>query len=190
MSVTHVPVFGISGKAFSGKSTASRILVEEFGFFEVSYAEPFKHFLANVLDCTVADIDAAKLTQAPNAVVSGRTAYQLLGEAGRQVHPDIWCRVLERTVGRYAHPKTLFRGVVVSDVRRHNEEVTLRSLSSGPCVLMKVVRSEAPTGEFSRHSSEVDVDGVVPDLMLHNRVLAEYEDAVRAVARRLVGGQL
>lgn len=178
MSVVSIPVIGLKGKAKSGKSLVAQMLIDRFRFREFTFAMPFKHFIANVYGCTVEQLDTYKTENIPRHDFTSRQAYQTVGEAFRSLDPNTWCAYLERQVSYV--PKV--PGIVISDVRRINEEATVRGLTDlgrGGFIL-EILRNEADQGEeFRKHVSEIEANLVNADAELHNdSTIFELEVAV------------
>jgi len=122
-------LIGLCGYAACGKDTAAQVLIEEFSFQRVAFAEPIKHALL-ALDPFVPGtepgsflrlselsetLDWTKIKEYPEV----RRLMQILGtEVGRNLFdPDIWVKLAESKLA-----STLSVGnTVVTDVRFPNE---------------------------------------------------------------------
>ena len=115
-------LIGISGLAGAGKSTAAKVLVSEFGFVEVSLADPIKRICRDVFQFADEQLwGPSEMRNAPDpryfvANVDGkphfltpRHALQTLGtEWGRDCYGNVWVDIAIRTAeslleGTYAY---------------------------------------------------------------------------------------
>lgn len=56
---------GIGGEKFSGKNTASQVLIEHYGFKEYSLAKSLKELVSDVFDIPYENLDKAELKEVP-----------------------------------------------------------------------------------------------------------------------------
>lgn len=172
-------VVGFTGLAGSGKSTATKYLVERHGYTLVKFAGPLKDMM-RAIGFSEAHIEG-ELKEKPDAMLGGKTprhAMQTLGtEWGRNcIGEDFWANAwLYR-----ARALTDFGNrVVVDDCRFSNEAEAIRQLGG------VIIKLEGRGGIAGAHSSEngcgyqdaiVDNDGCVTALY------AGVEEAVRRLA--------
>jgi adenylate kinase family enzyme len=93
-------LIGITGLAGSGKSEVARVLMEEFGFTRVKFADPLKNMLRTMLSDighTAEDVERYLEGDLKESVVDGigvtarRLMITLGTEWGRdQIAPDLW----------------------------------------------------------------------------------------------------
>ena len=158
-------VFALSGKAYSGKDTAGKILVEDFGFVRYAFADALK-------DCALASdpyvmVNMAKVTShSPFVRLSSlvqevgwdeakkeadvRRFLQRMGtEMGREIiSPTVWIDIVCNKIMRDLPEK-----VVITDCRFANEVDGLRNMSINPHVVsIRLERKSAST--IKAHSSE------------------------------------
>lgn len=159
MTANEQPIIiGLAGYKRAGKTTVAKILVEEHGFTEFTFAGPLKRALLAINPMVVDSAHDAmdhdeRLAQLLHrmsedelkASIWGAEYRRLLEELGqsiRAIDPDFWVKALEDEVH-----EALDEGVtriVVSDVCFENE---LRALWDLPGVLYPVTRdSAAPKG--------------------------------------------
>lgn len=125
--IDHLPILiGFAGRKRSGKTTAAELLMQGHGFIGISFAQPMRVFVAEILGMNPEQLEAAK--EEPIAWLDGATPrhmLQTLGtEWGRQlVHPELWVRVCMRAAD---HARQNGYAVVLSDVRFPNEAEALR----------------------------------------------------------------
>lgn len=153
-------LIGLIGRAGVGKDTVRQMLVDEYGFDGIAFADPIRAMLGALLD--MVHQHHGHMTQRelkeqpiPTLDVSYRELAQKLGtEWGRNlVDPALWVRVL---AARVAAMRSMgAHHIVVSDVRAANEALWI--VQNGG-ELWHIVRPSAdPVRE---HSSEADVDFV------------------------------
>lgn len=151
-------LIGLIGRAGVGKDTVRQMLVDEYGFDGIAFADPIRAMLGALLD--MVHQHHGHMTQRelkeqpiPTLDVSYRELAQKLGtEWGRNlVDPALWVRVL---AARVAAMRSMgAHHIVVSDVRAANEAHWI--VQNGG-ELWHIVRPSAePVRE---HSSEADVD--------------------------------
>lgn len=149
---------GISGKAGSGKTTASAALVE-VGWVRVKMADPLKDMLRSI-GLTDRHIEG-DLKETPCDLLQGKTprhAMITLGtEWGRDmIGPDFWIGIArKRIIAALASGKN----VVVDDVRYDNEAALIRDLGGD------VVQVERDCANQIAHKSE---NGVAADMVYRN----------------------
>lgn len=149
---------GISGKAGSGKTTASAALVDA-GWVRIKMADPLKDML-RAIGLTDRHIEG-DLKEVPCDLLGGATprhAMITLGtEWGRDlIHPDIWVTIAKQ---RIASVLASGFNVVVDDVRYDNEAKAIRDLGGA------VVGIERDIGPGIAHKSEA---GVAVDMVCKN----------------------
>ena len=154
----HAPVPG------SGKTTIANILVEEYNYHRIPFADPLKLMTRSLLQSFGYSISSAdRLLNDPNLKeqilpelgVTPRFMMQTLGtEWGRKIiHPEIWLLAWKRSVEELG----AYGNVVVDDVRFPNELEIVKSHPSG--TLWWVDRpSAAVATEVMAHSSQQPLD--------------------------------
>lgn len=162
-------IIGISGKAQSGKSTLASYLSEKYRCKEYSFAEPIKqigkifYFEHNQLYGSGQD----KLEKNKHWNVSGR---EFLQKIGTEVFRDFLPTVIPSMQSVWLN---LFRiqyemnpdiDYVISDVRMKDEVEMIRKLGG---IIIRTVRTESQDN-FKIHSSETELDDLVPDFLLDN----------------------
>lgn len=151
-------LIGLSGLAGSGKSEVARVLIEEFGFERVKFADPLKNMLRRMLaDAGHCDDDVERMIEGdlkevviPEIGVTPRHLMITLGtEWGRdQVRPDLWTRL-------WGMRADVFDRVVADDVRFPNEVEAIRARGGA---LWKIDRPGLTRGTHSSEALEVTAD--------------------------------
>lgn len=141
-------IIGVAGFAGSGKGAASDLLVDEYGYKKLAFADPLKDAVAvmfgwprHLLEGDTKE--SREWREQPDPFwserfgfeVTPRWALQKQGtEAGREVfHDSIWVSALERRID--------VDKVVVTDVRFPNEVAKIKELGG---FLIRVVRGPEP----------------------------------------------
>lgn len=170
-------IIGLTGAAGAGKSTAANILVTQYGFKQIAFADPLKDMLRVLFRYSGMDADDIErhingdLKEAPCEALGGSTsryAQQSLGtEWGRdRVNALLWVTLAEARI------QSLLDGgvtrIVVDDVRMANEA---EAIINYQMVADTAIYRVAPVGTLRRHPpTHRSEDGlpnylVVADLM-------------------------
>lgn len=150
---SDLPMIGVSGRARTGKDTIVRYLTENYGYQQLSFAEPLRQFV-----CNLTGIDRGALDEVKEDIVAwiGKSPRQMLQTLGTDwgrllVNENIWVLVgmdsALRTL-RHAGKPSAF-----SDVRFDNEADAIRQRGGR---IIHVVRPDAL--EVSGHVSEAGVE--------------------------------
>lgn len=160
--INEVNLIGLSGLSGAGKSTAAKILTEDYGFIRVRFADVLKRMLRVVLEESgmdnkniVSAIDGDLKEEGLAALnwKSARFAMQTLGtEWGRNcIGQNIWANITKRTIEKWLSNG---RKVVVDDVRFQNEIDVIGELGGD---VHRVIRTDLELGIKTisyEHSSE------------------------------------
>ena len=149
---------GFSGKARHGKDTAAGAIE---GAQRVAFADSLRRGMAamfDLQDCHFSDRLKEEVVDALGA--SPRELMQAFGQAGRDLVPDLWCRVAFQRANRLLAEG---RDVVMTDVRYRNEAEGIRARGG---VVLQIVREDAPEISNPAHPSENG--GVIPDAIIMN----------------------
>lgn len=174
-------IIGVTGYATSGKDSIAGILVQEFDYHRIAFADALKE-MALALDPIVmvgvgseeSDlgfqtryvpyfkrlgevVDALGMDEAKKIPEVRRLLQRLGTEAGRNVLGDsIWVDTLKKKAGAFSR-------IVIPDVRFPNEATTVHELGG---VIWRVNRPGAGIG--LTHASESEIDNIVPDEVINN----------------------
>lgn len=176
----RLPQFiGLMGYARAGKDTAAKVLVEEFGYTRVAFADPLREAVLRLNPFTasgfrLADIVSASGWEGAKTYPEVRRLLQVMGtEVGRELFgQDIWVDTAFRLANEIQGP------IVFTDVRFPNE---LESITARNGTLVRIVRPN--TAPVNGHASETALDGYRPDCVLVNDGTVE---ALQAQVRRMV----
>lgn len=185
----------LSGKFYSGKSTAAEVLVREFGFTKLALADELKAMAAEIVyflrECAGLQHAGALLDK---TTPLGRAWLQWLGtDLIRKRDADFWAKQLIR---RLSNEAEALRNVVVDDMRFRNEALLLRDAG------FKLVRIEATRGvrhrraaalgvelspEREYHPSETDLDDFpLWDAIINGDVpIQAFRQSIRAMIKEL-----
>ena len=171
-------IIAFTGAAGSGKSTAARVLVEDFGYNLVKFAGPLKDML-RAIGLNESEIEG-HLKGEPCDLLGGQTprhAMQTLGtEWGRQMICDtLWIDIWESRVLEHDF-------VVVDDMRFSNEAARVRAFGGR---IIRVDRRDLSMfkGTNRQHASEAQLSGVPADQTISNNgSLADFINDVTYLA--------
>jgi hypothetical protein len=187
-------LIGLTGYAQHGKDTAAQVLVEEYGYARVAFADPLKDLAVAVNPLvSLSAHDPSVMARLRDLVVpSGlhtgaswetakknpevRRLLQELGTGARAIlGDDIWVRTAERRILEAAP-----RPVVVSDVRFPNEAdfITRHSGEVWRIVRLNADASNYDNGLGISHPSEAGVGAITPRRVLFARDVEELRAAV------------
>jgi hypothetical protein len=148
-------IIGLSGYAQVGKDTVAQILVEDYGYTRIGFADIIKK-AAYILD-PIITLDGMRLAHAvekygwetSKQVPEVRRILQVLGsEVGRElIDPQIWVELTMHSV----HPDDK---IVISDVRFKNEAEEIK-WKQGKIWRITRIDKDAPVNV---HRSETDMD--------------------------------
>lgn len=177
---------GVSGAARHGKDTVAQVLVEDFGFVRVGFADALKKLAIEVnptipghgrLRSLVLDQGWEEAKVYPEV----RRLLQDLGVGVREViGPDAWVTAVSRTL-----QESLAKDIVIPDVRFPNEADFIHDQGGQ---LWLVNRVGFDNGVGLGHVSEQYVEQLPRDAELLNMdTLEQFKDLVREVAGHRLG---
>lgn len=174
-----INLIGLTGKAGSGKDTCADHLVNIYGFQKLSWAAPLKQALA-VMGFPEPTDRTLKEKQIEGFDFSWRQAAQALGtEWGRGLDPDIWVKIIERSLHDLANDSYAWN-LVISDVRFENEATMIRRMGGR---VVHITGRAVDLGDAAGHASEAGVEyypskdsiientGTIADLYAATRML-------------------
>lgn len=168
-------IIGLTGYAQSGKDTVAKILVDNYGYTRIAFADKIREFLyetaPDYIKLLVDEVGWEKAKQ--NQAV--RELLQNTGVGARTVFgEDFW---IEQAVRKY---KSL-DNVVITDVRFTNEADYIKKYPGSQLWRVKRIGVNA----VNAHVSETQLDGYpVDQIFVNNGTIADLE---AMVLRRLVG---
>jgi len=133
------------GKAGSGKTTMSRLLVKRFGFKRLSFAKPMKQITQNIIFWRPLDKKR------------DRVFLQILGDGAREkIAKNVWIRRMEFTLRKLEDDG--FVDIVIDDCRYLNEAQFLKDNGFVTIKLFGRAYSDVP-----KHVSETELDQISAD---------------------------
>jgi hypothetical protein len=162
-------VIGLTGRKGSGKDTAASVLVRDYGFGLVKFADPLKNMLSALFAYQGASEDEiyrmleGDLKEVGVDYLQGKTpreAMQTIGtEWGRNlIGENIWTDAAKRRIA-------LCHDAIVTDLRFPNELRILRELGA---ITVRIVRPSLYANSFSAHPSEQFIDEMEVDAEIIN----------------------
>jgi hypothetical protein len=156
-------IIGLSGYARSGKDEVAKILMEEYGYKRIAFADKIRELLLET-NPLIKDgfrvegvVDAYGWDQAKVLFPEIRNLLQDLGVGARKVFDDsFW-------IGQVFYSMDVDINYVITDVRFVNEAETIKS-NNGKIWRIKRNGVEA----VNNHVSEHDMDGYQVDQILKN----------------------
>ena len=167
-------LFGICGKAGSGKDTIGDYLVNSYGFKKIALADPIKRLVEDIFVLSHEEVHDRVRREEPMPDWDNWSVRKLLQFIGtemfrNQLFDDIWVKSLWKRVNSDKDSN-----YVVTDIRFPNELSYLRDNSSKDFVSVKVVRDgcKGSVGiqghESEKYELETDFliknDGTIEDL--------------------------
>ncbi len=182
---TLPPLVGLIGKKRVGKDTFAAVLVEEFGFARVAFADPLKE-MALTIDPIIGNGPRGNVPRHMRLVTAvawygwetvkdqypeARRFLQRLGTDGiRSLDPEFWVRAGMAQADRLRHDRPMgsmgipAKPVAITDVRYPNEADAIREAGG---TLVRIVRPGADDGDT--HASETALDGYEDDITIVNQ---------------------
>jgi len=172
-------IIGLSGYAQSGKDEVAKILVEEFDFERVAFADAIRDLLyaANpVVNGLANDIQHAvdhRGWDEIKKVPAVRALLQNIGVGAREVlDENVWVIVVLQKLG------DIKQNYVITDVRFENEAIMVKSVGG---VLWRISRHGVSA--VNEHISENKLDGYKFDQILKNE--GSLDDLRKLVRKRI-----
>lgn len=154
-------LIGLVGYAGVGKDTAAQILVDDFNYVRIGFADPLKEILTTIgWDGDKSDKPSCSCC----GMLQGRALLQAAGTEGvrRVLGTNIWTDHLKSVLSDTS------KMYVISDVRFNDEALALKDLGA---ILIRVTRSSQPPA--LGHASETDVDRISVDAFVPNEASVE-----------------
>jgi hypothetical protein len=179
-------IIGICGRKQSGKTELAKQLVQYQFYWRLPFTEPFKEAAATMLRLQgVADAEIYRLVWGDGKeeeckYFNGRSAryiQETLGtEWGREmVDLDIWVGIWERRVEYFRETTSMFKNIVVEDMRYPNEAEVIRH-HGGKLIRIEREKVRETTSIFpiDDHISESEYLRIEVDLVIRNDSTPEY----------------
>jgi hypothetical protein len=168
-------IIGLTGYAQSGKDTVAKMLVDNYGYTRIAFADKIREFLyetaPDYIKLLVDEVGWDKAKQ--NSTV--RELLQNTGVGARKVFgEDFW-------ISQAFSGKRDLDNLVITDVRFTNEADYIKWFPGSQLWRVKRLGVEA----VNSHASETQLDGYpVDQIIVNNGTIADLE---ALVLRRLVG---
>lgn len=185
-------LIGFAGRKRSGKTTAAELLMAHHGFAGVSFAQPMRRFVADLLGITLAELEQVK--EEPVDWLDGeatpRHMLQTLGtEWGREmVHPELWVRTTMRAADDL---RSNGYAVAISDVRFENEA---KAIAARGGFVVEITRPDLLLDSVDLHVSEQPLPReLIADTVVNDGDVSQFYtrliDTLRALrVKQTVGG--
>ncbi len=167
------------GKAGTGKSTAARVLLDEYNYKICSFAYPLKSMLL-ALGLTHEQVYGS-LKEQPSSLLCGKSArwaMQTLGtEWGREIiGQDIWINAWKQSASTHLM-SSVSNKVVVDDCRLQNEAAAITKMGGK---IYKVVRPSLDEIETSNHSSENSIpQGIIEETLWNDGDIKKFKILIK-----------
>ena len=160
-------IIGLAGYARSGKDEVAKILVENYGFTRVAFADPIRQFLLRVNPILESGHRVGELVKEFNWNIAKskdetRRLMQEIGVAAREMFgEDFWVNLAMEE----AH---FHENVVITDVRFKNEIASIHNMNGK---IFRVMRDGV--GPVNNHISETEIDTATVDGYIPNHETLE-----------------
>jgi len=160
-------ILGLTGYARTGKDTVAEILIKDYGFERIAFADPIRNLLFElnplVNGVRLQDMVNEYGWEITKSQIEVRRLLQNLGVGARNVFGEnFW-------INQALLKVNLSKDYVVTDVRFKNEIAAIRKL---PSRIWRIQRSGVVA--VNNHISEHDLDDVEVDYTLLNEGPIEY----------------
>lgn len=170
-------VIGMTGAARSGKDTVADYLCTEYDYGRIAFADPIKAMVCTMLGKDVQWLERNKDVPLPGLGTPRRMLQTLGTEWGRELIDDeLWIKLARTEIFRMRNERQ-FAGVIITDVRFHNEAEMISELDG---VLWRIDRMDYPVVED--HLSEKGIDPAYLEYVIpNNGTLEELYDTVESI---------
>lgn len=163
-------LIGLTGKAGSGKDSVAKVLIEEYGFVRLAFADKVRQLALKIdpivntrwgyasrLSSLVGDYGWDEAKKEPEM----RKFLQDLGAGCREIFGELcW---IDLALDSFPHEAPY---VVITDVRYLNEANIIRA--AGGWVFRVTRPTTGPEEDWARHASETEQDRIVADVVIEN----------------------
>ncbi len=158
-------IIAISGKKYTGKDSIAARLVDKWGFWKLSLADPLKEAAKYIFLLSDQQLNGnQKEVVDPRWGLTPREILQRLAHEGIESQfPNVWSTSMQLRI--QALPESINK-IVIPDIRHMNQYLVARN--DWKVNLWRVNR-KVPSNKFSNHPGETDLDHlVVWDALLDN----------------------
>jgi hypothetical protein len=190
-------IYGISGKARSGKDMFAEMFAEELNkivhppYVLMSFASELKRRCQEAFGLSWEQLwgndkempDKRYPLKSGNGYWSGRTIMQEFGAWYRSVDTDYWARVLFDVI-----KDKEYENVIITDLRYKSEAAYI---SKHEGFLIRINRDNRDGINNSTHASEIDLDDYKFDVeVLNNGTLEDLRNSVRDVVKIVTNSRI
>lgn len=164
-------IIGLTGKKQSGKDTAASILIREYDFLSLAFADEIKAFIFKMYPMIREEHlwGEKKEEYIESLDTTPRKLMQSIGEGMRTIDPAIWIRPISTDLFNNPHAN-----IVITDVRHDNEIKLIRYLGG---VIWNVKRYPYTMVDTNPSENSITLE---PDGTLHNLgTLDDFYSVVR-----------
>lgn len=178
-------LIGLMGKKYSGKDTASDIIVSNYNFKKISFAEPLKKICMELFNFSQEQMETKKETIDERWNTTPRTVLQYIGtEVFRKdinkiiphIENNFWVKSLEYNyIGKYDN-------LVISDVRFQNEVDMIHKYGG---IVIKLTRDN---NNIDNHESESNIDYIINyDYVVNNNsTLNDLTNSIMDILKNII----
>lgn len=181
-------IIGITGAAGAGKDTIADILVEEYGYYKLPFADTLKDSVCALFDVTRPWLDIWKNDpeirikiermgiDEEEIVIRSFSVREFLQRYGVEAHRDVfgegfWIRAWDESPKDRTHAN-----FVIPDVRFENEAAFIRNVG---CQIIHVVRGQQPDDAWRTHVSESGIpEQYITHVVRNNGTLEELRENI------------
>lgn len=182
-------IIGITGLARAGKDTSANVLVKEFGYTRVSFADGVRSMALAIDPLLFGNVRLSSLVRTSGweeakTVPEVRRLLQVIGTEGVRDHigDDSWVRAAKLKIDATLGP------VVISDVRFPNEAQSVKSWGGYMIRVERFNEDGSPydNGLGTEHPSECHVMTLQRDLVIQAHTVNQLEEQIRTAANSYI----
>lgn len=180
-------IIGLVGRAQSGKSTAAKYLIKEYGFIQTAFAEPLKQMILKAGMATHEELYHKKTEM--SRWLMKKIGTEIFRE---QVDPDYWIKAmqyhLDLTIKENPSKK-----IIIDDIRFPNEAKLLMDCYN--CTLIRIERInndgsyfiDSDAGEIHKSESQIDSIPVNQIIIARSGEIEKIQDGINSIYKLING---
>lgn len=184
-------VIGLNGVAQSGKDFAANIIDNHYtSVYKMAFADPIKEACKSLYNLDYDQLHDQVLKDKVDERwgISPRQMFQLIGDVMRAQDKDFFVKNMKQRLDEKLAYGTI-NFIVITDVRYDNEAEFIKGLSlvddSLNGKIIKIVRHDQKTTQFSDHSSEKGISKHLVSSIISNDCTSEFENKVTLIVDTL-----